>query len=60
MKPIQAQPLADHQDRLRALYDLALEISALRDLPSVLDSTLEHCLVLTGSEFGFIGFLFGR
>ncbi len=43
------------QDRLRALYDLALEISALRDLPSVLNTALEHCLALTGSEFGFIG-----
>ena len=46
---------AQQRERLEALYDLALEISALRDLPSVLNTALSHCLDLTESEFGFIG-----
>ncbi|HLF01477.1 MAG TPA: GAF domain-containing sensor histidine kinase, partial [Anaerolineales bacterium] len=29
--------------------------SALRDLPSVLDTALRHCLELTESRFGFVG-----
>ncbi len=41
--------------RLEALYDLAVELSALRSLQEVLDTALRHCLDLTGSEFGFIG-----
>lgn len=47
-----------HQDerlRLQALYHLAVELSALRDLQPVLDTALRHCLDLTGSQFGFIG-----
>ena len=41
--------------QLRALYDLAVELSSLRDLSSVLDVALRQCLDLTGSQFGFIG-----
>jgi signal transduction histidine kinase len=41
--------------QLRALYDLAVELSGLRDVASVLDVALRHCLDLTGSQFGFIG-----
>lgn len=41
--------------QLRALYDLAVELSGLRDVASVLDGALRHCLALTGSQFGFIG-----
>ncbi|MEM7111705.1 MAG: GAF domain-containing sensor histidine kinase [Chloroflexota bacterium] len=41
--------------RLRALYHLAVELSALRSLESVLDTALKHCLDLTESQFGFIG-----
>ena len=42
-------------ERLQALYHLAVELSALRSLESVLDTALQHCLDLTGSQFGFIG-----
>lgn len=41
--------------RLQALYHLAVELSALRSLESVLNTALQHCLDLTGSQFGFIG-----
>ena len=44
-----------HRDRLQALYDLSLELAALRDLNEVLNTALQHCLALTESEFGFIG-----
>lgn len=43
------------RDRLEALYDLALELSAQRRLDAVLDVALRQCLDLTDSEFGFIG-----
>ncbi|MGQ0602950.1 MAG: GAF domain-containing sensor histidine kinase, partial [Anaerolineales bacterium] len=45
----------ENRERLEALYALAVEISALRDLPAVLDTALSHCLELTESRFGFIG-----
>jgi len=49
-------PLNLEQDqRLQALYHLAVELSALRSLESVLNTALQHCLNLTGSQFGFIG-----
>jgi two-component system sensor histidine kinase DegS len=45
-----------HQrERLEALYHLAVELSALRDLQAVLNTALRHCLALTESRFGFIG-----
>lgn len=43
------------QIRLQALYDMAVELSGLRSLDSVLNTALNHCLTLTESEFGFIG-----
>jgi signal transduction histidine kinase len=43
------------RDRLDAVYDLALELSAERRLDAVLDVALRQCLRLTDSEFGFIG-----
>lgn len=46
---------AQPRERLEALYRLAVELSALRDLQSVLDTALRHCLDLTESQFGFIG-----
>ncbi len=45
----------ESRDRLEALYALAVEIAALRDLPAVMDTALTHCLELTESPFGFIG-----
>lgn len=42
-------------ERLQALYHLAVELSALRSLESVLNTALRHCLDLTVSQFGFIG-----
>jgi signal transduction histidine kinase len=45
----------EQRERLQALYHLAVELSALRDLQSVLDTALRHCLELTDSQFGFIG-----
>ena len=49
------QTYAEQREQLEALYDLALELSALRDLPDVLNTALRHCLELTESRFGFIG-----
>ena len=46
---------ARQRERLQALYHLAVELSALRDLQPVLDTALRHCLELTESRFGFIG-----
>jgi signal transduction histidine kinase len=46
---------AEQRDRLQALYHLAVELSAPRDLQPVLDIALRHCLSLTDSQFGFIG-----
>jgi signal transduction histidine kinase len=43
------------RERLEALYHLAVELSALRDLQPVLNTALRHCLALTESRFGFIG-----
>ncbi len=43
------------RERLEALYHLAVELSALRDLQAVLNTALRHCLALTESRFGFIG-----
>jgi two-component system sensor histidine kinase DegS len=44
-------------NQLRALYQLSVELSALRSLESVLRTALKHCLDLTGSQFGFIGLI---
>jgi len=54
---LQQSPAAfsEQTERLHALYALAVELSALRDLPAVLDTALSHCLELTESRFGFIG-----
>lgn len=54
-KPLHLLSDAESRERLEALYALAVEISALRDLPAVLDTALSHCLELTESRFGFIG-----
>lgn len=56
--PLTAWPLSaelESRERLQALYVLAMEIAALRDLPAVMDTALRHCLELTESRFGFIG-----
>lgn len=50
-----AQAHLQQHERLQALYHLAVELSALRSLDSVLNTALQHCLDLTGSQFGFIG-----
>lgn len=42
-------------ERLEALYHMAVELSALRSLDSVLNTALQHCLDLTDSQFGFVG-----
>jgi two-component system sensor histidine kinase DegS len=54
-RPLHLPSDVENRERLEALYALAVEISALRDLPAVLDSALSHCLELTESRFGFIG-----
>ena len=46
---------SQQRQRLQALYHLAVELSALHDLQSVLDTALLHCLNLTDSQFGFTG-----
>lgn len=40
---------------LEALYRMAVELSALRSLASVLNTALQHCLDLTDAQFGFVG-----
>jgi signal transduction histidine kinase len=45
----------ESRHRLEALHHLAVELSGLHDVDSVLDVALRHCLDLTGSQFGFIG-----
>lgn len=45
----------ESRHRLDALHHLAVELSGLHDVDSVLDVALRHCLDLTGSQFGFIG-----
>ena len=56
---MQIQPSSEvnlqQSERLRALYHLAVELSALHSLESVLSTALTQCLELTGSQFGFIG-----
>ncbi|MCB0165086.1 MAG: GAF domain-containing protein, partial [Anaerolineae bacterium] len=48
-------PNSQQYERLQALYHLAVELSSLRSLDSVLNTALKQCLDLTGSQFGFIG-----
>lgn len=50
-----ARPDVDSLHQLEALYHLAVELSGLRAVDSVLDVALTHCLDLTDSQFGFIG-----
>ncbi|MDX1449100.1 MAG: GAF domain-containing protein, partial [Acidimicrobiia bacterium] len=45
----------ESRHQLDALHHLSIELSGLRDVDSVLDVALRHCLDLTGSQFGFIG-----
>jgi signal transduction histidine kinase len=45
----------EQRERLQALYHLAVELSAVHELKSVLNTALRHCLYLTDSQFGFIG-----
>lgn len=45
----------DSRHQIEALYHLAVELSGLRSMESVLDVALGHCLTLTGSQFGFVG-----
>ncbi len=45
----------ESRHQLEALYHLAVELSGLRDVDSVLDVALRHCLDLTDSQFGFVG-----
>ena len=47
--------LSESQQRLDALTDLVLEVSAQRNVGDVLDVALRQCLRLTGSQFGFVG-----
>lgn len=48
-------PSQTQSERLQALYHMAVELSALHSLESVLNTALQHCLDLTESQFGFIG-----
>jgi hypothetical protein len=42
-------------DRLSALHQLAVDLSGLTSVDSILDNALLHCLSLTESQFGFVG-----
>ncbi len=44
-----------NRHQIDALYHLAVELSGLRSVDSVLDVALRHCLTLTDSQFGFVG-----
>lgn len=50
-----APAFPEPSDRLDALTDFVLEVSAQRNVGDVLDVALRQCLRLTGSEFGFVG-----
>jgi signal transduction histidine kinase len=50
-----SQGNAEQGERLRALYHLSVELSALHSLDTVLNTALTHCLDLTNSQFGFVG-----
>ena len=50
-----SQGNAEQSERLRALYHLSVELSALQSLDTVLNTALRHCLDLTNSQFGFVG-----
>lgn len=52
---MQKLSIKDSNNWLQALYQMSTELTALQPLNSVLDMALEHCLVLTDSQFGFIG-----
>lgn len=44
-------------DELDSLYAMSVEIAGLRTLNQVMDRTLDYCLQLTASEFGFVGLI---
>ncbi len=48
-------PSQTQSERLQALYNMAVELSVLLSLESVLNTALQHCLDLTESQFGFVG-----
>ena len=54
LRPIPEKQVQNNE-RLQALYNLALELTALQNLDSVLNTALKHCLDLTDSQFGFVG-----
>lgn len=45
------------QERLEGLYSLANQLSALHTPEVVWKTAVDHCLQLTGSQFGFIGLI---
>ncbi|MEM7331599.1 MAG: GAF domain-containing sensor histidine kinase [Chloroflexota bacterium] len=53
--PASSEKQIQNNERLQALYHLALELTALQNLDSVLNTALKHCLELTDSQFGFVG-----
>ena len=55
LNPSVPEKNVQQSERLQALYHLALELTALQSLDSVLNTALRHCLELTGSQFGFVG-----
>jgi GAF domain-containing protein len=40
--------------QLESLYEISVEIAALRDLPEIYRRALKYCLAFTSSEMGFI------
>jgi signal transduction histidine kinase len=48
---------AGHAAEIERLYTISVEIAGLQELSRVMDRTLDYCLELTGSQFGFVGLM---
>jgi signal transduction histidine kinase len=48
---------AGHAAEIERLYAISVEIAGLQELSRVMDRTLDYCLELTGSQFGFVGLM---
>jgi signal transduction histidine kinase len=46
-----------HAAEIERLYTISVEIAGLQELSRVMDRTLDYCLELTGSQFGFVGLM---
>ncbi len=52
---MEAEAKSPSNRQLASLWEISIEIAMLHEVPVVLRRVLDHCLDLTGSEFGFVG-----